>query len=108
MFIKLFGKEVLVGWSCLFVRHINRFNITGFFITIRRCRAPNINHVISLNPHSPQTLVESASVQVPDSETSGHIRPRGIVAGVVHSDVEQVNLVLGVRDEVFGICARCY
>lgn len=52
--------------------------------------------------------MESASVQVPDSETSGHIRPREIVVRVVHPDVEQVNLVLGVRDEVFGICARCY
>ena len=109
MFIKLFGKEILVGWSSLFVRHINRFNITRFLITIRRRRAANIHHVISFNPHSPQTLVESASVQVPDSETSGDIRPRGIiVVSVFHSDVKQVNIVLGVRDEVFGISARCY
>lgn len=108
MFVNLSSKEVLIGWSSLFVRHINRFNITGFLITIRRRRAANIYHVISLNPHSPQTFVESASVQVPDSETSGHIRPREIVVRVVHPDVEQVNLVLGVRDEVFGICARCY
>jgi len=108
VFIKLFGKEVLVGWSSLFVRHINRFNITGFVITIRRRRAADINHVISLNPHSPQTLVESASIQVPDPETSSDIRPREIVVGVVHPDIEQINLVLGVRDEVFGICTRCY
>lgn len=108
MFFKLFGKEVLVGWSSLFVRHINRFNTTRFLITIRRRRATNIHHVISLNPHSPQTLVKSASVQIPDSETSGHIYPRGIVASAVHPDIEQVNLVFGVRDEVFGICARCY
>ena len=108
MFIKLFGKEVLIGWSSLFVRHINRFNITRFLITIRRRRATNIYHVISFNPHSPQTLVESARIQVPDSETSGDIRPRDIVVSVFHSYIKQVNLVLGVRDEVFGICARCY
>lgn len=108
MFVKSFGKEILVGWSSLFVRHINRFNITRFLITIWRRRAANIYHVISLNPHTPQTLVESASIQVPDSETSGDIRPREIVVSVFHSDIKQVNLVLGVRDEVFGICARCY
>lgn len=108
MFIKLFSKEVLVGWSSLFFRHINRFNITRFLITVRRRRAANIYHVISLNPHSPQSLVESASIQVPDSETSGDIRPRDIVVSVFHSDVKQVYLVLGVRDEVFGICTRCY
>ena len=106
--VYLFGKEVLVGWSSLFVRHINRFNITRFLAAIRRRRATNIYHVISLNPHSPQTLVESASIQIPDSETSGDIRPCGVVVSVFHSDIKQVNLVFGVRDEVFWICTRCF
>ena len=108
MFVNLFCKEVLVGWSSLFVRHINRFNITRFLITIRRRRATNVYHVISLNPHSPQTIVESASVQIPDSETSSDIRPREIVVSAFHPDIEQVNLVFGIRDEVFGICTRCF
>ncbi len=64
--------------------------------------------MVFLDPESPHAFMKTSRVQIPHSKASCHVRPRGIVSGVIHAQIKQVSLPSGVWDKVFEVGARIF